>query len=57
MWVKFAIAPSSALGVLLSCREAATALGRDQALAYLRSVAESSAALSDADDIDRYFDR
>ena len=30
--------------------------GRDQALAYLRSVAESSAALSDADDIDRYFD-
>jgi len=24
MWVKFAIAPSSALGVLLSCREAAT---------------------------------
>jgi hypothetical protein len=35
---------------------AAMALGRDQALAYLRSVAESSAALSDADDIDRYFD-
>jgi hypothetical protein len=35
---------------------AASALGRDQALRYLRSVAESSAALSDADDIDRYFD-
>src|SRR4051794_12669880 len=35
---------------------AATALGRDQALLYLRSVAESSAVLSGADDIDRYFD-
>lgn len=32
------------------------ALGREQALGYLQSVAESSAALSDADDIDRYFD-
>jgi hypothetical protein len=35
---------------------AANAFGRERALAYLRSVAESSAALSDADDIDRYFD-
>jgi hypothetical protein len=32
-------------------------MGRDRALAYLRTVAESSAALSDADDIDGYFDR
>ena len=31
-------------------------LGRDGALDYLRLVAENSAALSDADDIDRYFD-
>jgi hypothetical protein len=35
---------------------AAAAFGREQALAYLQSVAESSAALSDADDIDRYFE-
>ncbi len=35
---------------------ATTALGREQALVYLRSVAESSAVLSQADDIDRYFD-
>jgi membrane protein YqaA with SNARE-associated domain len=35
---------------------ATTAFGRDEALAYLQTVAESSAALSDADDIDRYFD-
>jgi hypothetical protein len=36
---------------------AANAFGRDQALAYLLSIAESSAALSDAEDIDRFFDR
>ncbi|HYY11676.1 MAG TPA: hypothetical protein VE781_12125 [Kineosporiaceae bacterium] len=35
---------------------ATNAYGRDRALAYLRTVAESSAALSDADDIDRYFE-
>jgi hypothetical protein len=35
---------------------ASTALGREEALRYLQTVAESSAALSDADDIDRYFD-
>jgi membrane protein YqaA with SNARE-associated domain len=35
---------------------AGTAFGRDKALSYLQSVAESSAALSDSDDIDRYFD-
>ena len=35
---------------------ATNAFGRDRALAYLQSVAESSAVLSDADDIDRYFD-
>jgi hypothetical protein len=35
---------------------AATAFGREKALAYLRSVAESSAALSDSDDIDRFFE-
>jgi hypothetical protein len=34
---------------------AATAFGHDRALAYLQSVAERSAALSGADDIDRYF--
>ena len=32
------------------------AMGREPALAYLRSVAESSAALSAADDIDSFFD-
>jgi ActR/RegA family two-component response regulator len=36
---------------------ATTAFGRDEALSYLRTVAESSAALSDADDIDRFFDQ
>ena len=36
---------------------ATTAYGRDEALAYLRTVAESSAALSDAEDIDRFFDQ
>ncbi len=35
---------------------ATTALGRESALAYLRSVAESSAALSAADDIDSFFE-
>ena len=35
---------------------AAGAFGHDRALAYLQSVAESSAALSAADDIDRYFE-
>jgi len=35
---------------------ATTAFGREQALKYLQSVAESSAALSDADDIDRFFE-
>jgi hypothetical protein len=31
-------------------------MGRERTLDYLRTVAESSAALSHADDIDRYFD-
>jgi hypothetical protein len=31
-------------------------LGRERALAYFQAVAENSAALSDADDIDRFFD-
>jgi hypothetical protein len=35
---------------------AASVYGPEQALVYLQSVAESSAALSDADDIDRYFE-
>lgn len=35
---------------------ATTMMGRERALGYLLTVAESSAALSDADDIDRYFD-
>jgi hypothetical protein len=35
---------------------AASAFGREHALAYLQSVAESSAALSDAADIDQYFE-
>ena len=34
---------------------AASAFGPERALAYLQSVAESSAALSGAEDIDRYF--
>jgi len=33
-----------------------TAFGHERALDYLRSVAQSSAALSGADDIDRYFE-
>lgn len=40
----------------LAATSATNHLGRDQALAYLQSVAENSAALCDADDIDRYFD-
>ncbi len=32
------------------------AFGREKALAYLQSVAENSAALSDAEDIDKFFD-
>jgi hypothetical protein len=35
---------------------ATTTMGRERALSYLLAVAESSAALSAADDIDRYFD-
>jgi uncharacterized protein YegL len=35
---------------------ATMAMGREAALAYLQSVAENSAVLSDADDIDRFFD-
>ena len=35
---------------------AAAAYGPEEALVYLKSVAESSAALSDADDIDQYFE-
>jgi ActR/RegA family two-component response regulator len=35
---------------------ATTAFGREGALDYLQTVAASSAALSEADDIDRYFD-
>lgn len=33
-----------------------SSMGRERALSYLQAVAENSAALSDADDIDRYFD-
>jgi len=36
---------------------ATSAFGREGALRYLQSVAESSAALSDADDIDKFFDQ
>jgi len=36
---------------------ATASLGRESALEYLRSIAETSAALSDAEDIDRFFDR
>jgi len=36
---------------------ATAAYGREQALARLQSIAETSAALSGADDIDDYFDR
>ncbi len=35
---------------------ATASMGRERALGYLQAVAENSAALSDADDIDRYFD-
>jgi hypothetical protein len=35
---------------------AISAMGRERTLSYLRTVAESSAALSHSDDIDRYFD-
>jgi hypothetical protein len=35
---------------------ATTTMGRERAMSYLLAVAESSAALSAADDIDRYFD-
>jgi membrane protein YqaA with SNARE-associated domain len=35
---------------------ATSTMGRERALSYLRTIAESSAALSHADDIDRYFD-
>jgi membrane protein YqaA with SNARE-associated domain len=35
---------------------AGSAFGREGALRYLQSVAESSAALSDAEDIDRFFE-
>jgi hypothetical protein len=35
---------------------ATQAYGREQALTRLRTIAETSAALSDADDIDDYFD-
>jgi hypothetical protein len=35
---------------------ASGAMGREPALAYLQSVAESSSALSAADDIDSFFD-
>jgi len=36
---------------------ATASVGREAALAYLKAIAETSAALSDAEDIDRYFDR
>jgi hypothetical protein len=49
--LEFTTALASIAGSLASA-----VFGRDEALAYLRSVAESSAALSDADDIDRYFE-
>jgi ActR/RegA family two-component response regulator len=40
----------------IAASAATTALGRDGALDYLQNVATSSAALSEAEDIDRYFD-
>jgi len=40
----------------IAASAATTALGRDGALDYLRNVATSSAALSEAEDIDRFFD-
>lgn len=36
---------------------ATTAMGRERALTYLQTVAENSAALSDAEDIDSFFDK
>lgn len=36
---------------------ATEAYGRDRALARMQTIAETSAALSDADDIDDFFDR
>ncbi len=36
---------------------ATTAMGAERAHSYLQQVAESSAALSDSDDIDLFFDR
>lgn len=36
---------------------ASTAMGRERALSYLQTIAENSAALCDADDIDSFFDR
>jgi hypothetical protein len=36
---------------------ATEAYGREQALARMQTIAETSAALSDADDIDDFFDR
>jgi len=35
----------------------ATTMGRERSLAYFQVVAQSSAALEAADDIDRYFDQ
>ena len=35
---------------------ATTTMGRERSLSYLQAVAESSAVLSAADDIDKYFD-
>ena len=49
------LAVLTALGSIAG-QVATTAFGREQALKYLQSVAESSAALSDADDIDRFFE-
>lgn len=48
----FVTALASIAGIL-----ATSAYGREQALSYLQTVAENSAALHDADDIDRYFDQ
>jgi hypothetical protein len=49
--LEFVTALASIAGSLAS-----SAFGREQALTYLQSIAESSAALSDADDIDRFFE-
>jgi hypothetical protein len=45
----------TALGSIAG-QAATAAYGHDGALRHLQSVAESSAALSDSDDIDRFFD-